>query len=108
MNFLKKIFTPNAHVRRIMSCVGAAFVLLTIFISSAVLVAEADHDCSGHGCQACLEMQACVANLQLVGSSAAPATSPLPESTILTVDTVPRAHRAPATTLQSLDVRFDE
>ena len=108
MRFLRKIVTPNAQTRRIMSGICAAFMLVTIFFSSILLAAEADHDCRGHDCQICLEMQDCIANLQLLGSSTTPSASPLPEISLLLVDAAPYAHRAPATSLQSLDVRFDE
>ena len=108
LNLLKKIITPNAHRRRIMTGICAAVVLATIFFSSILLATEADHDCCGHDCPICLEMQNCVANLQLLGTSAASSTILLPETCHFTVETAPCARRAPVTTLQSLDVRFDE
>ena len=108
LNLLKKIITPNAHRRRIMAGICAAFVLVTIFFSSVLLAADADHDCDGHDCPICLEMQNCVANFQLLGSSTTTGGTPIPAATLSSVETVPCARRAPATTLQSLDVRFDE
>ena len=105
---IRKIFSPNAHNRRVMAGFCAAFVLTTIAFSSIFISTEADHDCNGHDCPICLEMQNCVANFQLLGSSAASGETPLPKTVLSTVETVPCARRAPATTLQSLDVRFDE
>ena len=108
LNILKKIVTPNAHRRRIMAGICAAFVLVTIFFSSVLLATDADHDCCGHDCPICLEMQNCVANFQLLGSSAPSGASILSATCHFPVETVPCARRAPVTTLQSLDVRFDE
>ena len=105
---LRRVFRPNAHTRRVLSGLCAAFVLATLAFSSVFVTVEADHDCDGHDCPICLEMQSCVANFQLLGSSTASGESPLPEKNLFTVATVPCARRAPATTLQSLDVRFDE
>ena len=106
--FLRQLFCPNDSNRRIFSGVLAAFLLAALFFSSAFVAAEADHDCCGHDCPICLEMQNCVANFQLLGSSAASSTILLPETCHFTVETAPCARRAPVTTLQSLDVRFDE
>ena len=108
LNMLKKIVTPNAHRRRIMAGICAAFVLVTIFFSSVLLAADADHDCAGRDCPICLEMQNCAANFQLLGSSTPSGTGVLSEICHFPVETAPCAHRAPVTTLQSLDVRFDE
>ena len=104
----RKIFSPNAHNRRVMAGFCAAFVLTTIAFSSIFISAEADHDCNGHDCPICLEMQNCVANLQLVGSATPTCNSPLPSTSFSAVEAVPCARCAPVTTLQSLDVRFDE
>ena len=108
LNLLKKIVTPNAHRRRIMAGICAAFVLVTIFFSSVLLAADADHDCAGHDCPTCLEMQNCAANFQLLGSSAPSGANLLSEAGHFPVAAAPCARRAPVTTLQSLDVRFDE
>ena len=92
-----------------MSGVCAAFVLTTIAFSSLFVSAEADHDCHGQDCPVCQEMQACVANFQLLGTSlgetagvSAPAVSFCPDARVVCT------YRAPAQTLQRLDVRFDE
>ena len=105
---LRRVFRPNAHTRRVLSGLCAAFVLATIAFSSIFVSVEADHDCDGRDCPICQEMQACVANFQLLGSSAASGETPLPTTTLSTVETAPCARRAPVTTLQTLDVRFDE
>ena len=105
---IRRVFRPNAHTRRVLSGLCAAFVLAAIAFSSVFVSVEADHDCHGHDCPVCQEMQACVANFQLLGSSAASGETPLPKTVLSSVGTVPCARRAPATTLQSLDVRFDE
>ena len=105
---LRRVFHPNAHTRRVLSGLCAAFVLTILAFSSVFVAVEADHDCDGHDCPICLEMQNCVANFQLVGSSAPSGANPLPAMSFSAVETAPCARRAPATTLQSLDVRLDE
>ena len=105
---LRRVFRPNAPTRRIMAGLCAAFVLATISISSLFVAVDADHDCSGHDCPVCQEMQTCIANFQLSGSSTLPCDSPIPATSHSFAETAPCARRAPATTLQSLDVRFDE
>lgn len=106
--FFRQLFCPNKSNRGIFSGLLAAFLLAVLVFSSAFVAVEADHDCTGHDCPICLEMQNCVANLQLLGSSTASGTIRLPQTGHFTIETVPCARRAPATTLQSLDVRFDE
>ena len=105
---LRRLFKPNAQRRRIMSGVCAAFVLATIAFSSLFVSVEADHDCHGQDCPICQEMQTCVANFQLVGSATPPCDGPAVASRSSFVEAAPCVRRAPATTLQSLDVRFDE
>ena len=102
------MFRLSAKSRRVLSGLCAAVILVTISFSSAFVSVEADHDCAGRDCPICLELQNCVANFQLLGSSASPGEEPLPAVSIFAVETVPRTHRAPATTLRTLDVRFDE
>ena len=107
-SIFRRVIRPNAHTRRVLSGLCAAFVLATIAFSSAFVAADADHDCGGHDCPVCQEMQTCVANFQLLGSSSASGESPIPTTALSPVEAVPCARRAPATTLQSLDVRFNE
>ena len=105
---VRRLFRPNAHARRVRAGICAALVLATLAFSSVFVTVEADHDCDGHDCPICLATQACVANFQLLGSSSASGEIPLPTIALSSVEAVPCARRAPATTLQSLDVRFDE
>ena len=91
-----------------MAALSAAFLLGVAVFSSVFVTVEVDHDCDGRDCPVCLEMQNCVANFQLIGSSTVPCASPLPAPSIFTVETASCVCRAPATTLQTLDVRFDE
>lgn len=107
-SLFRRVFRPNTHTRRVLSGLCAAFVLATIAFSSVFVTVEADHDCGGHDCPVCQEMQACVANFQLLGSSTASGGTPITTDTPFFVETVPCARRAPVTTLQSLDVKFDE
>ena len=107
-SMLRRVFRPNAQNRRVMSGLCAAFILTTIAVSSIFVTAEADHDCVGRDCPICIELQNCVTNFQLVGSSAAPCGGSLPARTLSTVETFPCVLRTPATTLHALNVRFDE
>ena len=108
LSSLRRVFRPNAHTRRVLSGLCAAFVLATIVFSSVFVTVEAGHACDGYDCPICLEMQNCVGNFQLVGSSVASGGSPIPKAFLSVDETVPCARCAPVTTLQSLDVRFDE
>ena len=105
---LRKVFRPNVHTRRVLSGLCAAFVLATIALSSIFVSVDADHDCHGRDCQICQEMQACVANFQLEGSATPTCDSHLSGHSLFVAETVPCTRKAPTTTLQSLDVRFDE
>ena len=105
---LRKVFRPNALTRRVMAGLCAAFMLSVLVFSGVVVAAESDHDCSGHECPVCQEIQLCVANFQLMGSSARTDESPLPFVSFSAAEPVFCVRRASATTLQSLDVRFDE
>ena len=108
-SFFRQLFCPNALSRRIFSGLCAAFLLAVVVFSSAFVAAEANHDCAGHDCPICLEMQNCVANFQLLGSSVSGAAVVAPSSDATSFDTCAVcAYRAPALTLQRLDVRFDE
>ena len=107
--FFRQLLSPNGSHRRIFSGLLSAFLLAVLLFSSAFVASEADHDCSGHDCPICLELQSCVANFQLLGSS-------LGGETVVPVPLAPGgfdartvcSYRAPALTLQRLDVRFDE
>ena len=106
--FFRQLLSPNGSHRRIFSGLLSAFLLAVLLFSSAFVASEADHDCSGRDCPICLEVQNCVANFQLLGSSTTSGASILPETCQFAVETAQCARRAPVTTLQSLDVRFDE
>ena len=106
---VRRVFRPNAHTRRVLSGLCAAFVLTTLAFSSVFVTVEADHDCHGHDCPVCQEMQASVANFQLLGSAlGGEAVVPVPSATIGFNARAVCAYHAPALTLQRLDVRFDE
>lgn len=107
--FLRQLFHPNAQNRRLFSGLCAAFLLAVMLFSSALIAHEADHDCVGHDCPTCQEMQACVGNLQLLGSSLGDAAVVAAPAVASSSDVfVGCAFRAPSLTLQRLDVRFDE
>ena len=109
ISLFRKVFRPNARNRRVLSGFCAAFVLATLAFSSAFVTAEADHDCHGRDCPVCVEMQACVANFQLLGSTfGGEAVVPAPAAPIRFDVRAVCSYRAPALTLQRLDVRFDE
>ena len=106
--FVRRLFSPSTAARRLFSGLCGAFLLLSILLSSVFVVAESDHDCSGHDCPVCIQIQTCLDGFQQTGM-------PIPPDVpSISCDPVPcehfcaRVYRAPATTLQSLDVRFDE
>ena len=109
ISLFRSVFRPNMRTRRVLSGLCAAFVLVTLAFSSVFVTVESDHDCHGHGCPTCQEMQACVANLQLLGSAlGGEAAGPAPVSPVGFAICAICSYRAPSLTLQRLDVRFDE
>ena len=109
ISLFRRVFRPNAHTRRVLSGLCAAFVLATLAFSSVFVTVEADHDCGGHDCPVCLELQNCVANFQLLGSALdGEAAVPVPPAVVGLDARAVCAYHAPALTLQRLDVRFDE
>ena len=109
ISLFRRVFRPNAHTRRVMSGLCAAFVLATLAFSSAFVTVEADHDCHGHDCPVCQGMQTCVANFQLLGSAlGGEAVVPTLDAQIGFNVRAVCAYHAPALTLQRLDARFDE
>ena len=109
IRFFRQLLSPNNSNRRIFSGLLSAFLLAVLLFSSAFVASEADHDCSGHDCPICLELQNCVANFQLLGSAlGSEAVVPTPAASIGSDARAVCSYRAPAQTLQRLDVRFDE
>jgi len=99
---------PNAGRRRFLNGVLGAFLIAVLSYSGAFAAIEADHDCDGHDCAVCQEMQSCLGTCQLIGSAAVPAASAAPDALPATTSLIPYATRVRAITLLSLDVRFDE
>ena len=86
---------------------GAALLLGFQVFSAMYVSYEADHDCSGDGCQVCAQIQHCVANFQLTGSglpSDPPQTGISP--TFEGIEPV-AAVELPSLTLISLKVRLN-
>ena len=109
MRFFRQLLSPNASNRRIFSGLLSAILLAVLLVSSAFVAGEADHDCSEYDCPICMELQNCVANFQLLGSAlGGEADVPTPGAPIGFEARTVCAYRAPALTLQHLDVRFDE
>jgi len=105
---IRGLLHPNAGRRRFLNGVLGAFLLAVLSYSSAFASIEADHDCDGHDCAVCQEMQSCLGTCQLIGSAAAATASAVPDVSPAEPDFIPHASRARAITLLSLDVRFDE
>ena len=106
--FVRQLFRPNARNRKVLSALCAAFLLAVLALSWLFVVAEADHDCDGHDCPVCQEMRACLDNFQLVGSALGGEVLRLPRLSTVAEVLRPSVYRAPATTLRSLSVRFNE
>lgn len=92
-----------------MAAFCGAFLLAVQVVSGLVVAADADHECSEADCPVCQEIQGCVGNFQTLGSTSASADGLVPTVCPSGFDRLPvRVNRTPATTLHSLDVRFDE
>lgn len=46
----------------------AAIIVLTLFLSAAFLIKEADHNCTGADCPICEMMAQCSSNIRLLGT----------------------------------------
>lgn len=51
----------------------ALLIVLTLFLSTAFLVKEADHECTGTDCPICSMMVQCSSNIHLLGAGLAAA-----------------------------------
>jgi len=93
---------------RLLTGVCGLFLLAACVFSSLFVIAEADHDCAGPSCAVCLQIQACAENAPQLDapppSAAVVHTAPVSPSDSLHAPD----YRAPATTLRSLDVRWNE
>lgn len=99
------LFSQKA--RRLFSAVGAAILLGFQVFSTAYVVHEADHECSGEGCPVCVQLQQCVANFQLAGSGL-PSDQPQIGVPPTFEGIAPvAAVELPSLTLVSLKVRFN-
>lgn len=108
--FLRHLFKPTAHGRRVLSGCLAALAAGILLFSGVSLAADADHDCTQTDCPICAEMQLCVANFELLGSScghAPPVFAPV-VAVFRPLSTGATAYRPPALTLQSLYVRLND
>jgi len=105
---MRGLLHPTVQRRRFLNGILGAFLLAVLSYSSIFATIEADHDCDGHDCAVCQEMQACVATCQLIGSATAPTASAAPDVAAIADTFVPHASCARAITLLTLDVRFDE
>lgn len=105
---IRRLFGSDAAARRLLAGLCGVFLLVSILFSSLFVVAEADHDCVGEDCPVCLQIQASLDGVQQTGllprvDVAVSCTARAPADRICAW-----SYRAPATTLQSLDVRMDE
>jgi len=105
---LSRLIKWRLHGRQLLSAAGAAFLLATIAFSSLFVAFEADHDCDGADCPVCQEIQSCVSNFQLLGGADGCADAPTSTFARFSAPVIACAYRAPATTLQSIYVRFNE
>ena len=96
------------RTRRLLAAVGGALLLGFQIFSAAYIAHEAEHECCGHGCPVCVQLQQCVAYFQLAGSGL-PSDPPqigIPPTFegIAPVAVV----ELPSLTLVSLKVRFND
>ncbi len=94
--------------RRFLAAVGVAILLGFQAFSTAYVIHEADHECCGEGCQVCVQLQQCIANLQLTGSGlqADATTAFLPA--IAADQTTPVEVLPPSRSLVAQKVQFNE
>lgn len=110
MRFSGRLFKLTAHGRRVLSACLAALAAGILLFSGVCIAAEADHDCTQADCPVCAEIQLCIANFELLGSSCGHATPVFAPTACVDgpLRTGACAYRPPALTLQSLYVRLND
>lgn len=53
-----------AKIKRVLAFSTAAAVLIIMLFSTAYIIHEADHDCTGDGCSICYQISACISTLK--------------------------------------------
>ena len=94
--------------RRFLAAVGVAILLGFQAFSTAYVIHEADHECSGEGCQVCVQLQQCVANFQLTGSGLEADTAVVSLPIVATVRIVPVEVALPNRSLVAQKIQFNE
>ena len=96
------------EIRRLLGAVGAALLLFVQAFSAAYVIAEADHDCCGAGCQTCVMLQQSVANFQLTGSGLEADATAVPLPIVAADRIVPVVVVPPCRSLVAQKVQFNE
>lgn len=93
---------------RIMAAVMCFALMFVMFISSAYIIKEADHDCTGENCPVCHEIQVCRQILSTVGTAVVAAAVFV--STLVVLTALPAVHlrETVAVTLISLKVKLSD
>ncbi len=94
--------------RRFLAAVGVAILLGFQAFSTAYVIHEADHECHGEGCQVCVQLQQCIANLQLTGSGLQADTTAVSLPAIAADHTLPVEVLPPSRSLVAQKVQFNE
>ena len=100
--------SAKAWYRRVLSGLCGLYLLSALLFSALFVILEADHDCEGHGCGVCLQLQACLSGLQDTGAPVAAVSAPRLLAVADSGRILAESFRPPAITLQSLYVRMDE
>lgn len=97
--------TKKCRMTAYVTCFALLFVM---FISTAYIIKEADHDCTGENCPICHEIQICQKILNTVGTAIVAATFFV--SALVVLNTLPTIHfcETAAITLISLKVKLSD
>ncbi len=94
--------------RRIAAMAMCLWLLLVMFFSTAYIIREADHNCTGENCPICHQIQICRQILNTVGTAAFGAAVFSLASVFLTAPTPVHRRESAAVTLISLKVKLSD
>ena len=96
------------RTRRLLAAVGGALLLGFQIFSAAYIAHEAEHECCGHGCPVCVQLQQCVANFQLTGPGLEADTAVVSLPILATERLVPIKVALPNRSLVAQKIQFNE
>ena len=96
------------RTRRLLAAVGVSLLLGFQIFSAAYIAHEAEHECCGHGCPVCVQLQQYVAYFQLAGSGLEADAAVVSLPSVAAEQTVPAEVLPQSRSLVAQKVQFNE